>query len=81
MQPRDMRACQPKRRKERETERERERPLALWLLFLCFFSPPREPTLCKLGWPGVLFVLPEVLTPVLRPSFVLFLQAFPFLVF
>ena len=27
------------------------------------------------------FVLPEVLTPVLRPSFVLFSWAFPFLVF
>ena len=35
----------------------------LWLLFLCFFfSPPPEPALCKLGQPGGLFVLPEVLT-------------------
>ena len=25
--------------RERERERERERDLALWLLFLCFFSP------------------------------------------
>ena len=39
------------------------------------------PVLCKLGQPGVLFVLPEVLTPVLRPSFVLFLRAFPSLSF
>ena len=49
------------------------------------FIPPPTPTpgpaLSKLDQPGVLFVLPEVLTPVLRPSFVLFLQAFPFLVF
>ena len=57
-----------------------ERPLALWLLFLYVFSPP-GPALCKLGWPGMLFVLPEVLTLVLGPSFVLFSQAFPFLVF
>ena len=33
------------------------------------FSPPPGPALCKLGWPGALFVLPEVLIPVLRPSF------------
>ena len=55
-------------------------PQPLWLLFLYVFSPP-GPALCKLGWPGVLFVLPEVLTLVLGPSFVLFSQAFPFLVF
>ena len=30
-----------------------------WLLFLCVFSPPPEPTLCKLGFPRRLFVLPE----------------------
>ena len=46
-------------------------------LFLCFFSSP-EPALYKLGQPGGLFVLPEVLTPVLRPSFVLFLWTFSF---
>ena len=39
------------------------------------------PALCKLGQPGVLFALPEVLTPVLGPSFVLFSQALPFLIF
>ena len=44
-------------------------------------SAPPGPALCKLGQPGVLFVLLEVLTPVLGPSFVLFLQAFPSLVF
>ena len=49
----------------------RESPLAP--LFICFPLP--GPVLYKLGQPGVLFVLPEVL----RPSFVLFLRAFPFL--
>ena len=56
---------------------ERERALAS--LFICFSVP--GPVLCKLGQPGVLFVLPEVLTPVLGPSFVLFSRAFPFQVF
>ena len=60
-------------------ERERERELALAPLFICLSLP--GPVLCKLGQPGLLFVLPEVLTPVLGPSFVLFSQAFPFLVF
>ena len=58
--------------------REREKR-ALAHLFICFSVP--GPVLCKLGQPGVLFVLPEVLTPVLGPSFVLFSQAFPFQVF
>ena len=58
---------------------ERERESELRLLFLCFSLP--GPVLCKLGQPVVLFVLPEVLTPVLGPSFVLSSQAFPFLVF
>ena len=71
------------RRKEKSAPvcvggRERESPLAP--LVICFFPPP-GPALCTLGWPGVLFVLPEVLTLVLGPSFVLFLRAFPFLVF
>ena len=53
-----------------------QRERGLWLLFLCFSVP--ESVLCKLGQPGVLlFVLPEVLTSVLRPSFVLFSRAFP----
>ena len=65
---------------EHAGERERESPLAP--LFICFPPPSRPgPALCKLGEPGVLFVLPEVLTPVLGPSFVLFSQVFPFLVF
>ena len=58
--------------------RERQRELALAPLFICLSLP--GPVLCKLGQPGVLFVLPEVLTPVLGPSFVSFLRAFPFLV-
>ena len=49
------------------------------------FSPPPGPALCKLGWPGALFVLPEVLIPVLRPSFDLplfyFCGLFPSLTF
>ena len=52
---------------------------AVATLFTEFLLP--GPALCKLGYPGGLSVLPEVLTPGLRPSFVLFLQAFPFLVF
>ena len=87
-----MRACHPKRREEeREREnastrlhrRERERetsPSPFGSSFYMFF-PPTGPALYKLGQPGVLFLLPEVLTPVLRPSFVLFSRAFPFLVF
>ena len=57
---------------------ERERELALAPLFICFSLP--GPVVCKLGQPGVLLVLPEVLTRVLGPSFVSFSRAFPFLV-
>ena len=53
----------------------RERARALWLLLLYVFPPP-GPALCKLGQPRVLFVLPEVLTPVLGPSFDLPLFSF-----
>ena len=61
---------------------ERETPSPLAPLFICcFFFPPLGPALCKPGQPGVLFVLPEVLTLVLGPSFAQFLLAFPFLVF
>ena len=66
-------------RRARPSVRERERELVLAPLFICFSLP--GPVLCKLGQPGVLFVLPEVLTPVLGPSFVLFVRAFPFLSF
>ena len=63
---------------ERERERESESELALAPLFMCLSL--LGPVLCKLGQPGVLFVLPEALTPVLGP-FALFSQAFRFLVF
>ena len=56
--------------------KETPHPGPLIPLFICF-SPPPRPALCRLGQPGVPFVLPEVLTPVLGRSFVLFLQAFP----
>ena len=58
-------------------QRAGERELALALLFICLSLP--GPVLCKLGQPGVLFVLPEVLTSLLGP-FVPFSWAFPFLV-
>ena len=51
-----------------------ESPLAP--LFICFFLPP-GPALYKLA----LARSAVALTPVLGPSFVPFLQAFPFLVF
>ena len=84
--PRGMRACRPKDEKRRAPQRsggrERERPLSLWFLFLYVFSSPPGLPYVNWGRSGVeLFVLPEVLTPVLGPSFVLFLRAFPFLVF
>ena len=66
-------------KRERERERERASFGSSFYMFLFFFLP--GPVLYKLGQPGVLFVLPEVLTPVLGPSFVLFLWAFPFQVF
>ena len=67
-----LRACRPQSREEK-----RGPPAWLWLLFLRVFPPPPEPALCKLGQPGAQFVLSEVLTPVLGPSFVLFLWSFP----
>ena len=70
---------QKMRREERARVHWRETPGPLAPLLICLFLPLG--LLCKLGQPGVLFVFPEVLTPVLRPSFVLFLRAFPFLVF
>ena len=78
-----VRACRSKDTRRRAPQRaggggERERELALAPLFICFSLP--GPVLCKLGQPGVLFVLPKVLTPVLGPSFVPFSRAFPFLV-
>ena len=65
-----------------KTQREEGRCLCpLAPLFMWIFSLPSGLALCILGQPGVLFVLPEVLTVVLRTSFVLFSQTFPFLGF
>ena len=61
-------------------KRKKREPWPFGSSFSMFFPPP-GPALCKVGWPGVLFVPPEVLTPVLGPSFLLFSWAFPFLVF
>ena len=60
-----------------------EKPLAeFWLLFLYVFFFLLSLSLPCVNWPsGKGFVLPEVLTPVLRPSFILFLWAFPFFAF
>ena len=73
---------------EREGEREKEHPnvgekereSARAPPFICFFLPLSLPC-ANWAQPGVLSVLPEVFTLVLGPSFVLFLRAFPFLVF
>ena len=70
------------RHKEKSTparERDRERKLALAPLFICFSLP--GPVLCKLGWPGVLFVLPEVLTQSSDLSLFYFCGLFPSLSF
>ena len=66
---------QKTQREEREKKKERvwapvherESPSPLAPLFM--FFPPTGPALCKLGQPEVLFVLHEVLTRVLGPSF------------
>ena len=47
-------------------------------LFIRFCLLPPKPAQRKLGWPGRLFVSPEVLTPVHGFSFVPFSWAFPF---
>ena len=74
---RGVRACQPKDAERGAPQRvgEKERKESFGSSFTCFSLP--GPVLCKLGQPGVLCVFPEVLTPVLRPSFVLFSRAFP----
>ena len=75
---RSMRARRSKDTRRRAPQRVGgRRKLALALIFICLSLP--GPVLCKLGQPGVLFVLPEVLTLVLGP-FVSFSRAFPFLV-
>ena len=77
---RGVRARRSKDTRRRAPQRagERERESYLWLLFLyvCFFFFYPGPVLCKLGQSGVLFVLPEVLTPVLGPR-TFFCSIFP----
>ena len=70
-----------KRVQERTSAGERERESARVDSSFYRFFPPLGSALCKLGQAAVLFVLPEVLTPVLGPSSILFSRAFPFLVF
>ena len=70
-----LRACRPKDTKRRAPQRPEERESPLVPLFMCFSLP--GPVLCKLGQPGVMFVLPEVLTLVLRPSLFYFCRLFP----
>ena len=63
-----------------KTQREEELPLNFWLLFLCvFFLFPLS--LPYVNWAIQEDCLPEVLTPVFRPFFVLFSQVFPFFFF
>ena len=64
----------------RERARERTWPFgfSLYIYIFCLYLGLPY---CKLGQPGVLFVQPEVLIPILRSSFVLFSRAFPFLIF
>ena len=64
------RARTHERVRESDSESERE-PWPFGSSFY-MFPPPPGPALCNLGQPGALFVLPEVLTLVLRLSFVLF---------
>ena len=64
--PRGMRAGRPKRLREK---RNPQTPSSILAPLFISFSPPPEPALCKLGRSAV---LPEVLTLVLGPSFVLF---------
>ena len=74
---RGVRAHQSKHTRRRVPQRTGGRESWPWLLYLYVYLS--GPVLCKLGQPGVLFVLPEVLTLVLRPL-VSFPRAFPFLV-
>ena len=64
---RGVRARRSKDTRRRAPQRAGERELALAPLFICLSLP--GPALCKLGQPGVLFVLPEVLTPGPRTFF------------
>ena len=61
------RETERERKSTRTQRREREHARAFAPPFICF--PPPGPSLCKLGQPEVLFLLPKVLTLVLGPSF------------
>ena len=87
MLPRGVRQANPKDVKRREREKvregacawERERtppPGPLVPLSMCIFFPLGLPYVNRASQ-ECLFVLPEVLTPVLRPSFVQISWAFP----
>ena len=68
------------RERERTHTKEKEREKALWLLILYVFSSTWAcPMQIGLSQECCLFYLKSTL--VFRPSFVLFLRAFPFLVF
>ena len=67
------------RRRAPQCVGEKERELALAPLFICLSLP--GPVLCKLGQPGVLFVLPEVLILVLDLLLLYFCRLFPSLSF
>ena len=70
----------PSRSQGRRTRKTKRREVSILLgfllLYICFL--PAEPALWKLDKSGGLFVLSEVYTLVLGPSFVLFQWAFPF---
>ena len=90
-----MRACRPKRHEEGgEREREREKdtepacaqerarpPAPLAPLFICFFLPLGLPYVNYTSQECCLYVLPEVLTPVLHLSLFYFCGLFPSLSF
>ena len=72
-----MKVGRPKRLREK-----RRRDLILAPLFMYFFfSLPPEPALCKLGWPGGLFVLPRCSLQSSGLPLFYFLGTFPFFVF
>ena len=60
----------------KRSEEKRSPQLNFGSSFMCFFLLALSLTLCKLGYPGGLLVLPEGLTLVLGPSFVLFSWGF-----
>ena len=61
-------------------KRKKREPWPFGSSFSMFFPPP-GPALCKVGWPGVLFVPPEVLTLALDLPLFYFHGLFPSLSF